>query len=145
MCIRDRADQLNLTPREQALLDSSQLVVRGSDYDEFISSIDGSSQLLTIKLPEEQPLTLLYSIAAYALLGALVGIVLYFWVRPHWRDLERLRLAAERFGSNDLGTRLHLSRRSNIRDLAQHFNRMAARIEGLIANQRELTLSLIHI
>ncbi|WP_409298815.1 ATP-binding protein [Pseudomonas sp. KCJK8993] len=138
------ADQLSLTPREQALLDSSQLVVRGDEYDEFISSIDGGPQLLSIKLPEEQPLTLLYSIAAYALLGALLGIVLYFWVRPHWRDLESLRLAAERFGSNDLGTRLHLSRRSNIRDLAQHFNRMAARIEGLIANQRELTNAVSH-
>ncbi|WP_437179383.1 ATP-binding protein [Pseudomonas sessilinigenes] len=139
-----KADQLNLTPREQALLDSSQLVVRGDEYDEFISSIDGGPQLLSIKLPEEQPMTLHYNIAGYALLGALLGIVLYFWVRPHWRDLERLRLAAERFGSNDLGTRLHLSRSSNIRDLAQHFNRMAARIEGLIANQRELTNAVSH-
>ncbi|WP_416220688.1 ATP-binding protein [Pseudomonas sp. B11] len=139
-----KADQLNLTPREQALLDSSQLVVRGDEYDEFISSIDGGPQLLSIKLPEEQPMTLHYNIAGYALLGALLGIVLYFWVRPHWRDLERLRLAAERFGNNDLGTRLHLSRSSNIRDLAQHFNRMAARIEGLIANQRELTNAVSH-
>ncbi|KTC34740.1 MAG: ATP-binding protein [Pseudomonas sp.] len=138
-----KAGDLNLTSREQALLDSSQLVVRG-DFEEFISSIDGGPQLLSIMLPEEQPLTPLYNIAAYALLGALVGIVLYFWVRPHWRDLERLRLAAERFGNNDLGTRLHLSRRSNIRDLAQHFNRMAGRIEGLIANQRELTNAVSH-
>jgi len=138
-----QAGELGLNEREQALLDSNQLVVR-DDFNEFISSIDGGPQLLSIKLPEDPPLTLLYNIAAYALLGALLAIVLYFWVRPHWRDLERLRLAAERFGGNDLGTRLHLSRRSNIRDLAQHFNRMAARIEGLIANQRELTNAVSH-
>lgn len=138
-----QAGELGLNEREQALLDSNQLVVR-DDFNEFISSIDGGTQLLSIKLPEDPPLTLLYNIAAYALLGALLAIVLYFWVRPHWRDLERLRLAAERFGGNDLSTRLHLSRRSNIRDLAQHFNRMAARIEGLIANQRELTNAVSH-
>ncbi|MDP9530418.1 ATP-binding protein [Pseudomonas protegens] len=138
-----QAGELDLNDRERALLDSNQLVVR-DDFNQFISSIDGGSQLLSIKLPEDPPLTLLYNIAAYALLGALLAIVLYFWVRPHWRDLERLRLAAERFGGNDLSTRLHLSRRSNIRDLAQHFNRMAARIEGLIANQRELTNAVSH-
>lgn len=65
-------------------------------------------------------------------------------MRPHWRDLEKLRLAAERFGDNDLSVRIQLSRRSNIRDLAEHFNLMAARIEGLIANQRELTNAVSH-
>lgn len=138
-----QAAELGLSAREQALLDSNQLVVRQT-FTEFIANIDGGPQLLSIKLPEEPSLTILYTIAAYALLGALVGIVLYFWVRPHWRDLEQLRLAAERFGNNDLGTRLHLSRRSNIRDLAEHFNRMAGRIEGLIANQRELTNAVSH-
>ena len=67
-----------------------------------------------------------------------------FLVRPHWRDLEKLRLAAERFGDNDLSARIQLSKRSNIRDLAEHFNLMAARIEGLIANQRELTNAVSH-
>ncbi|MFJ7146456.1 MAG: ATP-binding protein [Pseudomonas protegens] len=138
-----QAGELDLNERERALLSAKQLVVR-DDFNEFISSIDGGPQLLSIKLPEDPPLTLLYNIAAYALLGALLAIVLYFWVRPHWRDLERLRLAAERFGGNDLSTRLQLSQRSNIRDLAQHFNRMAARIEGLIANQRELTNAVSH-
>lgn len=40
--------------------------------------------------------------------------------------------------------RIQLSKRSNIRDLAEHFNLMAARIEGLIANQRELTNAVSH-
>ncbi|OLF54711.1 ATP-binding protein [Pseudomonas chlororaphis] len=138
----DRA-ALHLDAREQALLTANQLVVR-EKFTHYIARIDQGSQLLSIKLPEEPSLTWLYTIAAYALLGALVGIVLYFWVRPHWRDLEQLRLAAQRFGDNDLSARLHLSRRSNIRELAEHFNRMASRIEGLIANQRELTNAVSH-
>ncbi|TFH80768.1 MULTISPECIES: ATP-binding protein [Pseudomonas] len=137
------ADQLNLSDEEKAELAQGLLVIR-HDYTQFISNIDGGSQLLSIKLPPEPSLMPFYISAAYMMLAVLLGIVLYFWVRPHWRDLEKLRLAAERFGDNDLSARIQLSKRSNIRDLAEHFNLMAARIEGLIANQRELTNAVSH-
>ncbi|WP_085746109.1 ATP-binding protein [Pseudomonas sp. R45(2017)] len=137
------ADQLNLNDQEKAELAQDLLVIR-DDYTQFISNIDGGSQLLSIKLPPEPSLMPFYIAGAYMMLAVLLGIVLYFWVRPHWRDLEKLRLAAERFGDNDLSVRIQLSKRSNIRDLAGHFNLMAARIEGLIANQRELTNAVSH-
>ncbi|TFA84932.1 MULTISPECIES: ATP-binding protein [unclassified Pseudomonas] len=137
------ADQLNLSDQEKAELAQDVLVIR-DDYSQFISNIDGGSQLLSIKLPPEPSLMPFYIAGAYMMLAVLLGIVLYFWVRPHWRDLEKLRLAAERFGDNDLSVRIQLSKRSNIRDLAGHFNLMAARIEGLIANQRELTNAVSH-
>lgn len=137
------ADQLALDDQEKALLASGMLVIR-EKYTQFISTIDGGSQLLSIKLPAEPSLMPFYIAAAYLMLAVLIGIVLFFWVRPHWRDLEKLRLAAERFGDNDLSSRIQLSKRSNIRDLAEHFNLMAARIEGLIANQRELTNAVSH-
>ncbi|WP_395603206.1 ATP-binding protein [Pseudomonas sp. B21128] len=137
------ADQLALTPEEQAQLAQNLLVIR-DNYTQFISNIDGGSQLLSIKLPPEPSLMPFYIAVAYGMLAVLIGIVLFFWVRPHWRDLEKLRLAAERFGDNDLSARIQLSKRSNIRDLAEHFNLMAARIEGLIANQRELTNAVSH-
>lgn len=137
------ANQLALTPEEQAQLAQNLLVIR-DNYTQFISNIDGGSQVLSIKLPPEPSLMPFYIAVAYGMLAVLIGIVLFFWVRPHWRDLEKLRLAAERFGDNDLSARIQLSKRSNIRDLAEHFNLMAARIEGLIANQRELTNAVSH-
>jgi two-component system sensor kinase ParS len=136
-------DQLSLTDQEQAELAQGLLVMRDK-YTQFISSIDDGSQLLSIKLPAEPSLMPFYIAAAYLMIAVMIGFVLYFWVRPHWRDLETLRLAAERFGDNDLSARIQLSKRSNIRDLAEHFNLMAARIEGLIANQRELTNAVSH-
>ncbi len=136
-------DQLKLTDEEKSELAQNLLVIR-DNYTQFISNIDGGSQLLSIKLPPEPSLMPFYITAAYMMLAVLIGIVLFFWVRPHGRDLEKLRLAAERFGDNDLSVRIQLSKRSNIRDLAEHFNLMAARIEGLIANQRELTNAVSH-
>lgn len=133
-------DELALDPREQQLLAAGQLVVRG-DFMEFIANIDGGPQLLNIKLPDEPKWLYLW---AYSLLGLSLAIVLYFWVRPHWRDLEHIRLAAQRFGDNDLSSRILLPRRSTVRELAGHFNQMAERIESLIANQRELTNAVSH-
>ncbi|MBT2297724.1 ATP-binding protein [Pseudomonas fluorescens] len=136
-------DPLALTPKEQAELAQGRLVMR-EQYTQFISRIDDGSQLLSIQLPAEPSLMPFYIVAAYLMVAIMIGFVLLFWVRPHWRDLEKLRLAAERFGGNDLSVRIQLSRRSNIRDLAERFNLMAARIEGLIANQRELTNAVSH-
>ena len=133
-------DDLALDQREQQLLATGQLVVRG-DFMEFIANIDGGPQLLNIKLPEEPKWLYLW---AYSLLGLSLAVVLYFWVRPHWRDLEHIRLAAQRFGDNDLSSRILLPRRSTVRELAGHFNQMAERIESLIANQRELTNAVSH-
>ncbi|MFQ6590227.1 MULTISPECIES: ATP-binding protein [Pseudomonas] len=135
-----QSDTLALNEREKNLLRAGQLVVRG-DFMEFISSIDGGPQLLEIKLPEEPKWLYLW---AYGFLGLCLAVVLYFWVRPHWRDLEHIRLAAQRFGDNELGSRILLPRRSTVRELAGHFNQMAERIESLIANQRELTNAVSH-
>ena len=137
------ADQLALDDQEKAELAQGLLVTR-DNYTQFISNIDAGSQVLSIKLPPEPSLMTFYIAGAYLMLAVLLGFVMFFWVRPHWRDLEKLRLAAECFGDNDLSARIQLSRRSNIRDLAEHFNLMAARIESLIANQRELTNAVSH-
>ncbi|AZF05283.1 ATP-binding protein [Pseudomonas sp. R5-89-07] len=133
-------DSQHLSEREQALLASGQVVVR-EDFMKFLAPIDDGPQLLQIQLPEEPKWLYLW---AYGFLGVSLAIVLYFWVRPHWRDLEHIRLAAQRFGDNDLGSRILLPRRSTVRALAGHFNQMAERIESLIANQRELTNAVSH-
>ncbi|MBV4457942.1 HAMP domain-containing protein [Pseudomonas sp. COR58] len=137
------AGELGLTDKEQAELAQGLLVIRDK-YMRYIASIDGGTQLLSIRLPGEPSLMPFYIAGAYLMVAVMIGIVLFFWVRPHWRDLEKLRLAAVRFGDNDLSARIQLSKRSNIRDLAGHFNLMAARIETLIANQRELTNAVSH-
>jgi len=133
-------DNQQLSERERKLLAAGQVVVR-EDFMKFLAPIDDGPQLLEIKLPEEPKWLYLW---AYGFLGVSLAIVLYFWVRPHWRDLEHIRLAAQRFGDNDLGSRILLPSRSTVRSLAGHFNQMAERIEGLIANQRELTNAVSH-
>ncbi len=132
-------DQLSLTEQEKAELAQGLLVIRDK-YTQFISRIDDGSQLLSIKLPAEPSLMPFYIAAAYLMIAVMIGFVLLFWVRPHWRDLEKLRLAAERFGDNDLSSRIQLSKRSNIRDLADHFNQMVSELLTYASLERGATV-----
>lgn len=141
-----RIDDPDFSDYERERLQRGEKVVRLGDWGWRTLAVSPLDEQLAVKLvvpPDPLDVNLLYWSINVLIVAVLLACLL-LWVRPHWRDLERLRLAAERFGDNELGTRLHLSRRSNIRDLAQHFNRMAARIEGLIANQRELTNAVSH-
>ncbi|CAK9892441.1 MULTISPECIES: ATP-binding protein [Pseudomonas] len=137
------AQSLPLSQHDRELLASNQMLIL-DDVSRFIIPIDEGHQLLSVSLPPDLRMSTGFVVIAYGMFASLLGIAVFCWVWPHWRDLERLRLAAQRFGANDLSSRIHLSRRSNIRQLAEHFNQMAGRIEGLIANQRELTNAVSH-
>ncbi len=63
------------------------------------------------------------------LIGATMLACLLLWLRPHWRDLERLKGTAERFGKGHLSERTQISPSSNIGSLAHVFDTMAGDIE----------------
>ncbi len=92
----------SLSTQEKAELSQGLLVMR-DQYTQFISRIDDGSQLLSIKLPAEPSLMPFYITVAYMMIAIMIGFVLFFWVRPHWRDLEKLRLAAERWWQRSVG------------------------------------------
>ena len=78
------------------------------------------------------------------LIGAALLACLLFWLRPHWRDLERLKNTAERFGKGHLGERTLLPPSSNIGSLAKVFDTMAGDIEILLNQQRDLLNAVSH-
>ncbi len=68
--------------------------------EEFIVPLDppDGTQHLRIEFPPKPSWVLSAAIVAYSVLAVLLGGVLLLWVRPHWRDLEALRAAANQFG-----------------------------------------------
>lgn len=81
---------------------------------------------------------------AYVIVFAMVLLGLMIWLQPHWRDLERLRVAAARFGAGDLAARARLRGGSSIRQLCMYFNTMADQIGRLIQSQRDLVNAASH-
>ena len=77
----------------------------------------------------------------------LIGAValLCYWLAVHLTEpVRRLQKAVERFGQGDLSTRFETGRRDELGDLARTFNRMADRIQTLLAAERRLLLDISH-
>lgn len=72
-------------------------------------------------------------------------ILLCYWLALHLTSPVRaLQKAVERFGRGDLSARVNSLRRDELGQLARTFDRMAARIETLLAAERRLLLDISH-
>ena len=72
-------------------------------------------------------------------------ILLCYWLAKYLTSpVRRLQKAVERFGQGDLSARVDLHRRDELGELAGAFNRMADRIQTLLAAERRLLLDISH-
>jgi two-component system OmpR family sensor kinase len=81
---------------------------------------------------------------AYVVIFSVMLAAIVVWLTPHWRDLEKLRIAAARFGDGALDARAKLSEKSSIKQLCAYFNNMADRIGALITAQRDMVNAASH-
>ncbi|GGY16289.1 ATP-binding protein [Paludibacterium paludis] len=135
-----------VSDKERDLLTKGRFISR-DDFIEYVTPMrnPADGQWLRVSLPPEP--TLLTSPMlwfAYSFLAMTVGALLWLWVFPLWRDLQLLKEVTQKLGEGVLRARVGVSKRSTIRDLAEHFNRMSDKIAELINNQRDLTNALSH-
>ncbi len=73
------------------------------------------------------------------------AVLLCYWLAYHLtRPVRALQKAVERFGKGDLSARVGSARRDELGQLAGAFDRMAGRIETLMAAERRLLLDISH-
>jgi signal transduction histidine kinase len=73
------------------------------------------------------------------------AVLLCYWLAFHLTNPVRaLQKAVERFGRGDLSARAGSTRRDELGQLARTFDRMAGRIETLLAAERRLLLDISH-
>jgi signal transduction histidine kinase len=81
----------------------------------------------------------------YYLWILLVVVLLGYALAVHLaRPLRGLRVAVDQFGRGELATRIGSNRRDEIGELARSFDRMAGRIETLMAAERRLLQDVSH-
>jgi signal transduction histidine kinase len=73
-----------------------------------------------------------------------VIVIVLMWLYPLLSRLDLLRRSARTFGAGDLSIRIPQNTISYISDIEQEFNRMAQKIENLIADNRLLSRGLSH-
>lgn len=131
---------------EQARLQRGENVVRLGEWawrTLAAAPLDERTAVKMIVPPDPTEVSWLYW-SINVLIGATMLACLLLWLRPHWRDLERLKRTAERFGKDHLSERTQIGSSSNIGSLAHVFDTMAGDIERLLNQQRDLLNAVSH-
>lgn len=139
-------DSADFTPIERQRLRRGENIVRIGDWGWrtlAAAPLDNDTAVKMIVPPDPMDVNLLYW-SINVLIGASLLACLLLWLRPHWRDLERLKATAERFGKGHLGERTNITASSNIGSLANVFDTMAGDIEKLLNQQRDLLNAVSH-
>lgn len=74
----------------------------------------------------------------------LLGIVIFVWVWPISKDLDRLDNSVKEFGQGDFNAKISHGSSVLVKPMMNTFNMMAARINGLIEAHKELTNAVSH-
>jgi len=141
-----RNDDPDFTLFERESLQRGENVVRIGDWGWRTLAVAPLNEQLVVQMvvpPDPMDVSMLYW-SINVLIGATMLACLLLWLRPHWRDLERLKGTAERFGKGLLSERTQISRHSNIGSLANVFDTMAGDIENLLNQQRDLLNAVSH-
>jgi two-component system, OmpR family, sensor histidine kinase RstB len=81
---------------------------------------------------------------AIAMMLAVVAVLTTMPLIPMVRRLRRLEKAAKAIGDGDLTARVPVKRPDAIGSLERHFNRMAGKVEELLAGQQQLVQAVAH-
>jgi len=144
--VLSRPDDADFTLYERERLERGENVVRIGDWGWRTLAVAPLNKQTVVQMvvpPDPMDVSLLYW-SINVLIGATMLACLLLWLRPHWRDLERLKGTAERFGKGHLGERTQISPHSNIGSLANVFDTMAGDIENLLNQQRDLLNAVSH-
>ena len=147
--------QLTLTPIAEFPLPASlrdnfnqgePLVLESKDVITVNQLLPSQQQVLSINI--HQPIKPQDNLALEVALTAVfyVGILLcvFIWLYPLIKRLRLLRSTAKTFGEGDFSKRIHISSTSYIVDIENEFNRMAAKIETLVEDNKLLSNAVSH-
>ncbi|MEO8492286.1 ATP-binding protein [Pseudomonas sp.] len=134
------------TPAEEKQLEDGKSVVRLGEWGwmEEVSSPINSQFVVKVTIPPDPlDMNVLYWAINVLIIAALLACLL-IWLRPHWRDLERLKSTAAQLGKGNLSERTQIPPSSNIGSLATVFDTMADDVEHLLNQQRDLLNAVSH-
>lgn len=109
--ILTRNDDTEFTPDERERLQRGENVVRIGDWGWRTLAVTPLNEQMVVEMvvpPDPTDVSWLYW-SINVLIGATMLACLLLWLRPHWRDTERLKSTAERFGKGHLSERTQIS------------------------------------
>lgn len=136
-------DEVELDVDAGATLRDGGMVV-GPGYDQFWRTVGGGTRVLVMGPFPNPGVGSSVDVWIAGLILLVVAGAAIAWTLPFARQLGRFRRTAASFGAGDFDARVTLPRHSPLAPLANAFDRMADRIEQLVASHRDLTNAVAH-
>ncbi len=135
-----------LNPHDDQRLRRGEIVALDDEYT-FIQRIPRSNYVLAVG-----PIPYLFFIhemrlldlALLVFIGLSLAFPVFIWMRPHWQDMLKLEMAAQRLGAGFLDERIHFDNASSLFRLGVAFNQMADNVNTLIASKKQLIDNIAH-
>lgn len=138
--------KFRLQPESDRRLRRGEIVALDDEYS-FIQRIPRSNYVLAVG-----PIPYLFflhemrllDLALLVMIGLSLAFPVFIWMRPHWQDMLKLELAAQRLGQGHLNERTHFDSASSLYRLGIAFNQMADSVNTLIASKKRLIDGIAH-
>ncbi|MCL2829235.1 MAG: ATP-binding protein [Betaproteobacteria bacterium] len=144
---------LSLPPKQEVRLDSG-LLASDASGDIVYSRLRNTSQVIVLgplssernpKNPQHGvPLELRIQLLAWGLNALVLGVAVWFWARPIWRDIETLRRTARSIAEGNFGARAPSIHTPAFGLLTSTLNGMADQIQRLLTTQKEMSNAISH-
>jgi signal transduction histidine kinase len=135
-----------ISPPEKARLEAGQIAFRDrpGGGQVYLRKLPGGAEVLRIEWVGLYEYLALYYTIIVALVTLGLAAILLRWVKPLWRDLENLTVAAQRVGDGDLAARASVGKASLVEPIAGAFNAMTGRVQRLLESHRDLEQGVAH-
>jgi len=138
------ADLNNVERKDRKSLKGGNTYIFYGDDDLMLHHLlEGTTTLLTLG-PLKLPTRPRAEARVRVLIMAILGGIIFYWLRPMSRDLDQLRRSASQFGDGNLGVQAPNAKSTMLTPMVSAFNMMAQRIKRLIEAHQELTNAVAH-
>jgi len=136
-----------LRPEQSAALEHGAIVaVERPGGFTLLKRMRDTEQLMAIDIPapDRKRIKAVTYAVNWAVEFTVVAVLVWFWVRPFWRELLSLRHAAEAIGAGRFDAWPEVRGGSVLKQLADAFTGMARQVAALMQSHRTLTSAVSH-
>lgn len=128
----------------EEMLSGVSVVVNTGEARLFYRKINNSDHIIGVRQPVDgHSNTLTYNLLLLLFYLA-IALVIFLWIWPLSRDLNKLEKQTKLLGSEVVPEDLSIAPTSAVHDLASAFNRMSRRVRDLLASHKEMTYAVSH-
>ena len=118
--------------------------MHAADKDWLLKSLVSDGRVLAFRYPAPVAQRGALDWALAFVFYAAIALVIMTWLWPLTRDLRQLERSTSTFGDRNWTFNARIGLRSSVYPLAEAFRRMAARIESLVASQKDMSNAMAH-